>query len=399
MSAYRYRAARADGSLESGVIRAERRSAAAALLASRGLFPVELIADAVAADSDTARGRGMAAGDLALGLRMLATLLDAGLPMGRALAAFTDLAPDGWKPALPAIIQAVREGQSLASSLRASAAGVPPLVLGLIEAGEGGSGVAPAVRRAAELSESQAALRSALRSALAYPVLLLIAGAGAVALLTGIVLPRFAIILTDLGQALPPTTRLVLGAAEMARVAALPAVGVAVGLCAAWRAWTARENGLQQWHAILLATPVVGSVRRSAATARACGAAASLLESGVPVASALHYAARAAGDAALSRRILAARADVLHGARVARGLGAHDAATPTVVKLVHAGEESGRLAAMLAHAARLEAERASTAVKAAVRLLEPVLLLAFGGVVALVAAAMLQAVYSVRPTP
>lgn len=391
---YAYRAARADGTIELGTLDAAGKEAAAALLAGRGLFPVELRAEAPAA----ARRARLSARDLALGLRALATLLEAGLPMSRALAAFADLAPPSWRPALPAIQAAVREGQGLAGALAAAPVAVPPVVVGMVRAGEAGSGVASAVRRAAELTERAAATQAAVRGALAYPVILAAAGAASVALLVGVVLPRFALILADLGQSLPPTTRAVLSAAALLRALALPGLVTLAVAAALWRSWASTESGRARWHAALLAVPVVGAARRAAATARTAAALASLLESGVPVAPALLHAAPAGGDAALAARLLEAREAVVTGGRVAAAVEAAGAMTPTVVRLIRAGEESGRLGPMLAHAAQLEAERAEGIVKGAVRLLEPALILAFGGVVALVAAALLQAIYSVRPT-
>ena len=125
---------------------------------------------------------------------------------------------------------------------------------------------------------------------------------------------------------------------------------------------------------------------------------ASLLDSGVPIAPALLAGARASGDAALEARLMEARASVIAGTPLSSAIAASDAATSTVVRLVRAGEESGRLAEMLSRGSVLEAERARRLVNGAVKLLEPALILMFGGIVAFVAAALLQAVYSVRPT-
>jgi type II secretory pathway component PulF len=116
------------------------------------------------------------------------------------------------------------------------------------------------------------------------------------------------------------------------------------------------------------------------------------------MATAMLHAARASGDASLTRRILTARESVVQGRRPSDALSEEAALTPTAVRLARAGEETGRLAAMLSHAAALERERAESMVRSAVRLLEPALILVFGGLVALVAAALLQAIYSVRPT-
>jgi general secretion pathway protein F len=391
--AFTFRAVHANGRAESGVVHAVSLEAARALIQARGLFPLELRPQSTAA---LHRPR-ISTADLALGLRVLATLLESGLSLTRALAALDPLVPATWQPALPVLRASIREGKSLAAALSLLPFEVPSLVIGLVSAGEAGSGLAPAVTRAAELMEASAETRRALRGALAYPFLLAFAGAASLALLVGVVLPRFAAILQDLGQSLPASTRLVLATADAGRLALLPGLGAVAVLLVLWRLWTASEAGRAQWHALLLLLPYVGEVRRSAAVGRFAAALGALLESGVPIAGALTAAARASGDAALLARLQTAREAVVGGQHISTALEAADALTPTAARLIRAGEESGRLAVMLAQAARLETARAEQLVRSGVRVIEPCMILLFGGVVALVAAALLQAVYSVRP--
>jgi general secretion pathway protein F len=390
---FSYSALLPDGSRASGSLLAESRDQALVLLQDRGWYPVNVRAEARFGQAR----RTIPLGDLALGLRVLATLLDAGLSVKKTLAAFDDLAPESWKAGLAPMRDAVRDGKTLAGALAGSPLNVPPLVIGILHAGEVGSGIAPAALRAAEITERSAATRAAVRGALAYPTLLAISGSLSMALLVGVVLPRFTAILTGLNQTLPRTTRIVLGTAAIMRTAAIPAVICVAGILAAWKLWTRTERGRAEWHAFLLTLPLIGGLRRSAATSRAATALASLLESGVPLASALPYAGRAAGDSAEEAMLSAARELIVHGERPSVAFERTDALTSTAVRLVRAGEESGRLARMLDHAALLEAARTEEAVRGAVRLLEPALILAFGGVVALVAAALLQAIYSIRP--
>lgn len=390
---YAYRAARRDGALEIGTVDAESRSAASAELAGRGLYPITITLE----QDSLASRRPVSAGDLALGFRMLGSLLEAGLPMGRALAALEELAPDSWRPALPAIRAAVREGKGLSSALRTSPVAFPPLAIGLVHAGEAGSGLAEAVRRAADVTEASAATRAAVRSALAYPIVLTVAGSVSLLLLVGIVLPRFALILTDLGQSLPATTRFVLAGGTVARHLFLPAIIAGAAAVVAVRAWTATEGGRRRMDEWLLAVPVLGPIRHASATAHICAALAALLECGVPIAPALVHSAQAAGDAAVCARLMRARERVITGQRLSTAAIEERALTATAERLARAGEESGRLAPMLAHAARLERERVDRMVKGVVGALEPTLIITFGGIVAVVAAALLQAVYSVRP--
>ncbi|NUS97110.1 MAG: hypothetical protein HOQ11_06860, partial [Gemmatimonadaceae bacterium] len=178
---------------------------------------------------------------------MLGDLLESGLPIARALAALDDLAPPSWRELLPVLRERIREGAGLARALGSAPVEVPSLVIGIVQAGEAGSGLAAAVKRSADIMEEAAATRAALRNALAYPIVLATAGAGSVALLVGVVLPKFARILADLGQALPPTTRLVLGAASMIRGAALPAaIAIALG-AVVWLRWVATPEGRRAW--------------------------------------------------------------------------------------------------------------------------------------------------------
>jgi len=254
-----------------------------------------------------------------------------------------------------------------------------------------------ATESAAELLEQRAAMRAALRNALAYPCILAVAGSASVALLIGFVLPRFADLLADYGQTLPTSTRVVLALGAFARVAAIPTIiGVAL-IAALLPAWLTQRDRLQRLHRLLLSLPAVGAIRRSATTAHACSALAALLRSGVPLASALNHAARASGDREIEARVGRARAAIATGERISTALQNMKAFTPTAIRLVRVGEETGRLADMVAHAARIESSHALQRLQQLTRGLEPLLILLFGGIVMLVAAALLQAMYGLRP--
>lgn len=392
---FAFRAVQRDGTLATGELSAASREEASVALASRGLFPVAL--DEHRAEVDW-RG-SMRTRDLALGLRLLGTLLSASLPLERALLVFATVAPASWTPsALASLRESVREGRGLAAALGAAPLAVPPLVLGIIEAGEAGGALAESVRRAADVVERQAAHGDAMRAALAYPAILGVAGALSVALLVGVVLPRFAAIVADLGAALPASTRLVLGFAEAARTLAVPMLIVGIVAAVAVRWWLATSVGARVGLAErLLGLPVVGRIRLASSSARAGAAISALLAAGVPIAAALRHGARAAGNAALERRLASAREGVIAGERLSSALARTGAGSEGLIQLVRAGEATGELAPMLGHAARLDAEFAEARVRALVRLIEPSLILVFGAIVALVAAALLQAVYSVRP--
>ncbi len=392
---FRYEAARADGKLERGYLEAASRDAVASMLVRRGLFAVEI---EIASEEPEGR-RSIPAGDLAAGLGSLASLVDAGMPISRALAALPDIAPPSWLQAITILRDRVREGHPLSQALATCPLIIPPVVIGMIRAGETSGALGDALRRASEIVQQLADTRAAIVGALIYPSVLAVAGAATVGLLVTAVIPRFAEILADLGQALPPVTRLVLNGAELLRVLSLPlALGALVTL-AVWRSWIATEHGRQRWHQLLLIFPLIGRMRHAAASAAVCSSLGSLLNTGVPVDPALGAAADASGDAAIRARMLSAREQVARGVSLSRALAHAEAVTPLACRLTRAGEESGTVPGMLERAARIESTRAERMIKGAVRLLEPGMVLIFGGIIALVAAALLQAVYSVRPAP
>ncbi|MDB4915071.1 MAG: type secretion system protein, partial [Gemmatimonadetes bacterium] len=361
-TSFRYRAASMDGRLHRGRLSASTRDDALRTLSDRGLHPISITGDSV---GGTHRAR-LPVGDLALSLRLLADLLDAGLPLARALQLLETMAAPSVATLLPAVIADIKEGLGLATALTNANARVPNDILGVIRAGERGSGLPAAIRQAATLCETAAETRAAVLNALAYPVVLGFAGALSLGLLVGVVLPRFASILGDLGQSLPPTTRLVLQAGSIARVAAAPVVVAIVLVLVLWRAWTATESGRRRWHAALLRVPMIGAMRLCAGTALLCDALAALLASGVSIVPALVSASAAVNDAELVSRLAGARGAVEHGSRLSDALLHSGAVTASAYRLVRAGEESGRLPSMLAHAGGLHRAEVVRRIKGAV---------------------------------
>jgi general secretion pathway protein F len=285
---FRYRALDANGGEVSGVIAANSPDAALQSLSRRGLVAYE-----VRADRQLMRVRQrVSVGQLAFVLRILADLLEAGLPLSRALTALEEVAPSGIRSALPRVRQEVQEGKGLSAALMTALPDIPAIVGGIIRSGEAGSGIGFAVRRAAEMVDEAAAVRSMIRAALAYPMLLAGSGLAAVALLVTVVLPRFEVMFSDVGQTLPPTTRFVLGTARAAETTGPLVLLVAAGTFVMFWLWHSTEDGRRSWHQFLLAVPLLGSTRRSAATARTCAALAALLDAGVPLSGALVHAAR-----------------------------------------------------------------------------------------------------------
>jgi len=391
MSAYSYRAARQDGAIVTGAIDAESYSQATSTLASRGLFAIA-VSPAVEARRPAASRR-----DLAIVFRGIAALVSSGVPLERAIAAAEPLASGTLRETLAAARQRLHEGASFANALAAGRGIVPNLVIGMVRAGERGSQLGSALDQVAGHLEQEADLVAHVRQALTYPLLLAGAGLASVLVITTVVVPRFAAILGDLGQQLPTSTRLLLGISQLLSRFWMPLLLVAVAVAWAGIDWIRRPTGRKQLEEALLKLPLVGKVRHTLATARVMRALGGMLRSGMPLLPALDAAREASGDLAIADRITRSRERVVQGAALAVALEREAALSASALQLVAVGESSGRVAEMALSAGDLAAQEAERGLRALVTALEPALIVAFGGLVAFTAAALLQAVYSLRP--
>lgn len=391
--AYEYRAARADGTLVRGRIDAATGSHASALLLERGLQPVEV----TEAGPDAVSQRAAARRELAIVFRSLAALVDAGVPLERAVASSEGLTGGALRACLTEARARLRDGNSLAQALDSEAGAVPSLVLGMLRAGERAGRLGVTLEQVATHLELEADLVGRLRQALAYPVLLVVAGVASVLVIGTVVVPKFAALLGEAGQELPPATRILLRVSALITEHWLPLL--LSGLAAVWAvaAWVRQPHGRLQWHRLLLGLPWIGRIRLGLATVRVSRALSGGLEAGMPLLPALEVAREAAGDREIGARLARARERVARGEQLAAALTHERALTPAALQLVAVGEGSGRLATMIGRAGDLAVRETERALATLVSVLEPGLVVLLGAFVAFVAAALLQALYGLRP--
>jgi len=386
-----YQAVRADGAAVRGSLEAASVQEAAALVSARGLYPVAVEHEA-ATVSQVRLASPRAAGTA---LRSVASLVEVGVPLHRALQVTARIASGPLGAALARVEARVREGRSLAAGMEAEAGLFGATTLGLVRAGERGVGLAPALTQAADDLDRRAETAARIGSALAYPMILAAVGTVSVAFIVLVIVPRFVGLLSDTGAALPPATRLLVAGSDVLRQHALLGAAGLVGVAALAAHALLRHRAV--WHRWALETPLLGPLRHGLATARVARTLAALLRVGTPALTALEVARTAAGDEAVATRLARARERVAEGAGLSAALTATEALTPAALQLVAIGDAAGRLPDLLDRAALLEDTAAERRIRTLVALLEPALILAFAAVVAFVAAALLQAMYSLRP--
>ncbi len=393
MTAYRYRAARSDGAMVRGTLEASSAAQASVAVTELGLFPVALHP----VDGEVTPRPAASRRDLAIVFRSISALVAAGVPLERAVAASELVARGALRETLASARSLLREGQGFAAALGSARGVVPGVVLGMIRAGERGSQLAAALEQAATHLEQEAELVAQVRQALAYPLLLAVAGTVSVLVIGTVIVPRFAELLGDLGEDLPVATRvLIVGSSLLSRfwLVLLP-----LGVAGVWSAVAVlrRPASRRALDELLLSLPILGAVRLALATSCIARALGSMLRAGMPLLPALAAAGEAAGDAAVTERLGRARERVARGEPLTSSLERERALASSALQLVAVGESSGRLGEMLSRAGDLAAQEAERALKTLVTLVEPALIIAFGGLVAFVVAALLQAVYAIRP--
>ncbi len=330
-------------------------------------------------------------------VRYLATLLDAGFPLDRALDAVSRVAVRAdVADAVAAVRARVRAGASLADALAEHPRTFPRLAVGMARAGERGGRLAASLDRLAGLLEDRQALRSRLTSALLYPAIMVVGSAAALAVLLGYVIPRFGALLEEAGASLPRSTALLLRVGDLAVDGAPVALVLGAAAAALVAAQLRSPAGRRRFDAALLRLPGIGGVRRRAVAARFGHALSALLGAGVPVLEALDIGADSLADEAAAAEVRRARAEVRAGGRVTDALGRGGVFPYLFLQMVEVGETSGRMPDLLARAALAMQRDLEQRLDRLVRLVEPVMVLVFGAAVGFVALAMLQAIYGIQ---
>jgi general secretion pathway protein F len=333
--------------------------------------------------------------------QQLATLVEAGLPLERALVVLGEVAPSRrLRQIVQDVTQSVRAGSTLADALaRHHPRPFSRLYVNTVRAGERGGVLELSLRRLAEHLESTRELREAIVSALIYPVLLAVVGAGAVVFLLTFVLPRFAVILADLGQALPLPTRLVLAASD-ALLAYWWAIAAAVlAIAVAWQAVARSDGGRLQMDAGLLRLPIVGDVLRKVEIGRAIRTLGTLLSSGVPLLGSIDVAREGSGNRVVANALAAVHDGVKRGEGLAKPMAQSGVFPNLVVHMVRVGEETGHLDDMLGRVAGNYEREVRVAVRRLVATLEPAIIVVLGLVVLGIVLAILLAILSVNELP
>ena len=332
--------------------------------------------------------------NLAIFTRQFSVMIDAGLPLVQCLDILGKQEPDkGFSGVILQVRSDVESGAALADAMKKHPRAFDALYSNMIAAGEAGGILDTILKRLALYIEKSVKLKGQVKSAMIYPIAVIVIATVVVAAILWKVIPTFAQLFAGLGAQLPLPTRVVIAASNNL-VAYGPFILVGMGAIGyAFKQYYGTTNGKYNIDAIVLKMPILGMIMRKIAVARFCRTLSTLLSSGVPILDGLDITARTAGNAVIEEAIQTTRTSIERGETISAPLRETNVFPSMVVQMINVGETTGALDAMLAKIADFYEEEVDTAVAGLLTLMEPLMIAVLGGVVGGIVIAMYMPIF------
>lgn len=392
MPAFTYKAVGRDGKAQQGVIEADALDLATRQLRARGLTPLK-----IQEGDGQEQGKPPTRQEVLSMTSEMSVLLRAGLPLDRALKVLIDM--DGqprMRAVLADLLKAVKGGKPLSQALLPYDDIFGSFYLSMVRAGEASGQLSAVLERLVEHLLSAKATRDSIVSALIYPAILLVVAVLSVVVMLGFVVPQFETLFNDMGEALPAMTKAVIAAAEFIKAWGL-LLGVVVAISGLIiQRWAVSEQGKTTLDRRLLALPIAGNIAFEYEMAKFARTVGTLLGNGVSLLKAIQIAIDTVGNIPLKGGLGVLPAAVKAGKRMSVALEETEMFTPMVIQMTRVGEESGRLDDMMLELASVFEDHVASGVKRLLTLLEPVLILTMGFIIALIIISILMGILSVN---
>ncbi len=335
------------------------------------------------------KDKAVNAKNLAIFTRQFSVMIDAGLPLVQCLEILGTQEEDkNFSKIILATRAEVESGASLADAMRKSPKAFDALFTNMIAAGEAGGILDTILKRLAVYIEKAVKLKGQVKSAMIYPIAVILIAAVVVGVILWKVIPTFANLFAGLGAELPLPTRVVIALSNnLVRFGPFLLLGLAA-MAYGFKAYYDTEGGRKVIDRTMLKLPILGSLLRKIAVARFCRTLSTLLASGVSILEALDITARTSGNAVIEEAILTTRKSIERGETIAGPLKETAVFPSMVVQMIGVGEATGALDTMLGKIADFYEEEVDVAVAGLLTLLEPIMIAFLGGIVGGIVIAM-----------
>ena len=377
-------------------------------LRSRGILPTTLIRKETnnpVASNKPAQGFNLgeffeakiSIKEKALFANKLSAMVDAGVPIMRSLDLMRRQQKSAlFRRALAAMTDDVNQGGTLASAMRRWPKVFDNLSIAMVEAGEAGGVLDETLKRLAKLLEENARLQNQLKAAMSYPVTVLVIAILVFLGMTIFMIPTFADIFAQLGVELPVFTQMMLNLSKLLRssFSIFLVGGLAIGIFIFSRYYATRL-GRRQVDGVLLKLPLFGELLQKTASAQFCRTMSSLSKAGVPILMSLEILQDTTSNSVVSDAISNSRNDISEGMPLSTALALKNVFPDMMVSMLAIGEETGEMDAMLSKVADFYEDEVTTTVKTLTSLIEPMMIVVVGGIVATILVAMYLPMFSV----
>ncbi len=333
---------------------------------------------------------------VAIFTRQFSVMLDAGLPLVQCLEILGDQEENrSFQTIIHTVRSDIESGASLADSMRKHPKAFDNLYTNMVAAGEAGGILDIILQRLSTYIEKSVKLKSQVKSALIYPVAIIVIAAFVVFIILWKVIPVFAQLFAGLGGEMPLLTRVVIGASNFVARYFLPIIILLIVGGVAMSRYHKTYRGRRVIDGTLIRIPVVGMLLRKIAVSRFCRTLSTLTASGVPILDGLEITAKTAGNAIVEDAVMAVRKSVEEGKTISEPLAETKVFPAMVVQMINVGEQTGALDQMLSKIADFYEDEVDTAVAGLMKLMEPVMIAVLGAVIGTIVAAMYLPLYSV----
>lgn len=334
--------------------------------------------------------------DLVIFTRQFATMIDAGLPLVQCLDILgSQLDNLAFRDVLMKVKQKVESGSTLADALGDHPAVFDTLYTQLVAAGEIGGILDTILNRLAVYIEKNEKLKGKIKSALTYPVIVLIIAVGVTVVLLLFVTPTFEKMFRDFGGTMPAPTQFIIDmSAFLQHYIIYMVIGIAAAVFA-FKQYLKWPKGREQFDAFAIRTPVFGPLIRKVAVARFTRTLGTMISSGVPILDGLEVVAKTAGNKTVEKAIRYTREKISEGKTIVQPLQETKVFPPMVVQMIGVGEATGAMDQMLTKIADFYDDEVDAAVAALTSMIEPIMMVFLGGVVGGFLVAMYLPIFSI----
>lgn len=405
MPLFRYKAVSADGRMTSGEIDAPSRSVAISRLQNSGQLPIS--ADEVNNKKEQLRklvsifrrSEKVSNQDVIALTRELSTLLQAGLPLDSALQTLSNVSTSlPVKTMINRIQERVRGGLSLSSAMAEHDRVFSRLYLNMVRAGEAGGSLNVVIDRIAGYLERSGDLRSSIITVLIYPAILVVIALLSLFVLMTFIVPQFVPLFEDAGQALPLITQIVFTGAQLLRDYWWAFLIVLTAVIWFFDRQLQKPAFRARFDTGLLKLPRVGTLIAQMEMARFSRTLGTLLNNGVPLMTGIHLVKDVITNTTIAKLIDRVASSLEQGQRMVQPLKSAGYIPSLAVQLIEVGEESGQLESMLMKIADIYDREIQSTIKRLLALLEPVIILILGGMIAVIILSILLALVGLNDT-